>query len=231
MKRSKKYKEVIRKINNSTYYNVDEAIKLAKETSCTKFDSSIDLAMIFKLKEKDKKQSVRGNIIFPNNIGKEVKIAVIGELPEQKIAKSAGADFVGLDDIIKKIEEGWIDFDVLITHPKIMPKIAKLGRYIGKKGLMPNPKNGTVTNDIEKAVKSFKAGKTNFKMNEDGSFQMKIAKVSMDTQQIKDNLLAFVKAVLRELGGIKKENCKSIILSSTMGPSIKVDINSIFEQI
>jgi large subunit ribosomal protein L1 len=192
-----------------------------------KHHSSIDAQISLNLKEKQKKESVRGTISFPNSIGEAPKIAVIAESADQKKAKDAGADFVGLEGLIEKIDKGWTEFDVLIASPSVMIKVAKLGKVIGAKGLMPNPKNDTVTQDIEKSVKNFKAGKTNFKMNEAGMFQISFAKASMKEEQIIENFKELMTSINDSTKTLGENILKSIIISSSMGPSIKVDVNTI----
>jgi large subunit ribosomal protein L1 len=226
MARSKKYKEAKEKIDSKKEYSLDEAIKLAQETSISKFDGSVDVTINLNLKDKEKKQAIKGSIVFPNSFATETKVAVLADTADQKKAKAAGADVVGLDDLMKKIEEGFRDFDVLIATPDVMPKIAQLGKYIGKLGLMPNPKSGTVAKNVEEAIKSFKAGKINFKMSDSGTFQQKIGKTSMDDAQIKENFLAFFKSLSSEVSNLGKEKIKAVLLCSTMGPSVKVDVNS-----
>jgi large subunit ribosomal protein L1 len=227
MKRSKRYNLEEAKIDKNKKYTIVEAIQKSVETSSTKFDSSIDAQISLNLKEKQKKESVRGTISFPNSIGEAPKIAVIAESADQKKAKDAGADFVGLEDLIEKIDKGWTEFDVLIASPSVMIKVAKLGKVIGAKGLMPNPKNDTVTQDIEKSVKNFKAGKTNFKMNEAGMFQISFAKASMKEEQIIENFKELMTSINDSTKTLGENILKSIIISSSMGPSIKVDVNTI----
>lgn len=223
MKRGKKYAASALKVQKAKLYSVDDAVKLVKETASTKFDSSVDALIKLNLKDKQKKESVKGTVTFPNQIGKVAVVAVIAELSDQKEAEKAGADFVGMEEIVKKIEGGWTDFDVLIATPEVMPKIAKLGKYIGKSGLMPNPKNETVTKDIEKAVKSYKAGKVAYKMYDGGVFQIRFAKASMTEDQIKENLKVVVNNIKDETKKFGEGVLKSINISSSMGPAIKID--------
>jgi large subunit ribosomal protein L1 len=231
MKRSKKYLEAKSKVEKSKNYSLDEAVTIVKEVVYSKFDNTIDIFVQLNLKDKQKKESVKGTVVFPNKLGSDVKVAVLAEKADQEKAKKAGADFVGLDDLIKEIENGKSDFDVVIATPDVMAKIAKLGKYIGKKGLMPNPRNGTVTKDVEKAIASFKAGKSSYKMKEGGVFQYKIAKSSMTPDQIKQNLVEFMKSINSEVKKFGDGIYSKISISPTMGPVIHLDLNSVKEKL
>jgi len=210
-------------------YSVDEALKLIKEVSFSKFDGSVDLRITLNLKDKQRKEAVRVSIVFPNSIGNEQIVAVIADANNQKIAKASGADHIGLEDLIEKIEKGWTEFDVLIATPDVMSKVAKLGKVIGQKGLMPNPKTGTVTQDVEKAVKSFKAGKITLKMQEGGIFQIKFGKVSMEEAKLKENFTTLIRAISDEIKKFGDQVYKDMKISPTMGPGINLDINSVKE--
>jgi large subunit ribosomal protein L1 len=229
MKRSKKYKKAVKQIDKSKEYDLNKALDLLDEISYANFDESVELVISLNIKDKQKKESVRGSITFPNSLGDPATIAVIAEKPDQKKAEEAGADFVGLDDLIKKIEEGFTDFDILIATPEVMQKVAKLGKHIGRLGLMPNPKTGTVTKNVGDAVKSFKAGKTNYKMNSDGTFQLKVANMSMDRDQILENIKTFTDAVNRDVKRFGEDVYDRFIISTTMSPAIKIDAGSVLE--
>ena len=227
MKRSKRYKSEVKKIDKSKKYTKEEALKVAKESASSKFDESIDAIIRLNLKDKQKKESVRGTVSFPNIVGESPVVVVIADSADQKKAKTAGADHVGLEDLIEKIDKGWTEFDVLIATPAVMPKIGKLGKVIGARGLMPNPKNDTVTNDVERSVKNFKAGKTNFKMSEQGSFQIRFAKSKMTEEQIVENLNELMNSINDAVKKFGENIIKSVTISSTMGPAIKVDVNTL----
>ncbi len=231
MSRTKKYQEALKKIDKNMNYSLDEAVNLVKEVSYSKFDGSVELQITLNLKEKQKKESIKGTVTYPNVIGDVSRVAVIAEASDQKEAKAAGADEVGLDDLIEKIEKGWMEFDVLIATPETMPKVAKLGKFIGKQGLMPNPKSGTVTSDVQKAVKSFKAGKTSYKMIEGGIFQVKVGKISMEEGKIKENIIAFIKSLNSEVKKLGENIYKQVKIAPSMGPSIKLDVNSLLEEV
>lgn len=227
MKRSKKYIEAKKSIVSSKTYPLEEASQLIKKVSYSKFDGTINISVKLSLKDKQKKDSIRGTVVLPNLLGEAPKVAVICDVSDQEKAKKAGADYVGLDDLIKKIEEGLMDFKVLIATPDVMSKVARLGKVIGKTGLMPNPKNGTVTKDVEKAIESFKSGKTNFKMVEGGLFQFKVAKVGMTEAQIVANVTAFMKSLENEIKKYGENMIKYVGISPSMGPAIYIDPSSI----
>jgi large subunit ribosomal protein L1 len=225
MKRSKNYKKVISKIDKSKKYDIDEAIKLLPEISLTKFAGSIEMSVYLNLNDKQKKESVRGSYSLPNKFGKEIKVLVFCDEADRK--KAEGADFVGGEDLVKEIEAGKSDFDVVITTPGMMVKIAKLGKILGSKGLMPNPKNGTITTDLEGAIKTFKSGKKNFKMSEYALIVGVIGKTDMKPEQIKENIISFVKSIFAEVKKFNPAPFKAISLAPTMGPKISLDVNKV----
>lgn len=231
MKRSKKYKEAASKLQAGKKYSVEESSKLVKEISYSKFDASIDLIMRLGLKDKQKKESVKGTIVFPNLIGTAPRVAVIADGADINTAKEAGADHAGFDDLVKKIEGGWTEFDVLIATPKVMPQIAKLGKVIGKMGLMPNPRNETVTTDVAKAVKNYKSGKSSFKMVQEGVFQVRFAKAKMTDAQIAENLKAILKGIYEEIKKFGDDVIKDISIVPSMGPRIRLDVKSAISEI
>ena len=228
MKRGKRYSEALGKLDKTNLYTKEEAVKLVKETSNTKFDATIDVAMSLNLDTKKADQQLRGAIVLPNGTGKTKKVLVIAKGDAQKAAKEAGADYVGDMDMVEKIEkENWFDFDTLIATPDAMPLLGKLGRVLGPKGLMPNPKTGTVTMDVAKAVSDVKAGRVEYKTDSFGNVHGIIGKVSFDEEKILENLNAFVNTILKlKPATVKGDYVKNITISSTMGPGIKININS-----
>ena len=227
-KRSKKYQEAFSKIEKNKAYGKEEAVKLAKETAITSFDSSIEVAMRLNLDTKKADQQLRGAIVLPKGTGKEVKVLVVAKGDHAKAAKEAGADFVGDTDILEKIEkENWFDFDTMIATPDMMPLLGRLGRVLGPKGLMPNPKTGTVTTDVAKAVQDAKAGRIEYRTDSFGNIHGIIGKASFSEEDLIDNLNAFVSQILKiKPSTVKGDYVKNISISSTMGPGIKIQLNT-----
>ena len=225
-KRSKKYTEAISKIEKNKVYSKEEAVKLVKETSVSSFDGSVEVAMRLNLDTKKADQQLRGAIVLPKGTGKTKRVLVIARGPKAQEAKDAGADFVGDVDILEKIEkENWFEFDTMIATPDMMPLLGKLGRVLGPKGLMPNPKTGTVTMDITKAVED-KAGRVEYRTDSFGNIHGIIGKVSFSEEDLIANLDAFVAQILRiKPATVKGEYVKNISIASTMGPGIKVENN------
>ena len=228
MKRSKKYVEAAKEVEKNKLYTKEEAISLAKKTSTTKFDASVELAINLNLDTKKADQQLRGTICLPNGTGKTKRILVIAKGPKAEEAKQAGADFVGDTDYLEKIEkENWFEFDVLIATPDMMPVLGKLGKVLGPKGLMPNPKTGTVTMDINKAVSEVKQGRIEYRTDSYGNVHAIIGKVSFTEKQLLENLEAFVSLILKtKPATVKGTYVKNISIATTMGPGIKIDINS-----
>ncbi len=228
MKKGKKYVEVAKLVEKNKLYSVEEAISLVKKTSTTKFDSSVEVAMNLNLDTKKADQQLRGTICLPNGTGKTKKILVIAKGPKAAEAKEAGADYVGDVDYLEKIEkENWFDFDTLIATPDMMPQLGKLGKILGPKGLMPNPKTGTVTMDIKKAVSEVKQGRIEYRTDSYGNVHIIIGKVSFKEEQLLENLKAFVSLILKTKPSVVKGTyVKNISISTTMGPGIKIDANS-----
>lgn len=228
MKKSKRYITNIEKIEKNKLYGVEEAIKLVKETSNAKFDSTVEVAMNLNLDVKKADQQLRGAVVLPNGTGKNKKILVLAKGDQAKVAKESGADFVGDIDMITKIEkENWFDFDVIIATPEMMPSLGKIGKLLGPKGLMPNPKTGTVTTDVAKAVEETKKGKVNYRTDSFGNIHVGIGKASFTEEALRENLKAFVSVILKaKPSTVKGAYVKNITLTSTMGPGIKLDINS-----
>ena len=228
MKKSKRYITSIEKIEKNKLYSIEEAIKLVKETSNAKFDSTVEVAMNLNLDVKKADQQLRGAVVLPNGTGKSKKILVLAKGDQAKIAKESGADFVGDIDMITKIEkENWFDFDVIIATPEMMPALGKIGKLLGPKGLMPNPKTGTVTTDVAKAVEETKKGKVNYRTDSFGNIHVGIGKASFTEEALSENLKVFVSVILKaKPSTVKGAYVKNITLTSTMGPGIKLDINS-----
>lgn len=230
MKNEKKQKVTKIQIEKRPY-SLDEATSLVTQVSTTKFTASVDLDIVLNLKEKDKKEVIRGSITFPHSLGEDKKVVVICEEKDAKVALEAGASKAG-PELVDEIANGFSDFDIVIATPAVMPKMVKLGKALGPKGLMPNPKNGTVTTDIAKAVLSFKSGKFNFKTAQDQPvIRVKIAKVNMKPEEIKANLATTLKAVFAESKKFANSPFKKVTLKSTMGAGIKLDINDIMQSI
>lgn len=209
-------------------YSLEEASELVKEITFTKFDSSVDLDIRLGVDPKKADQMVRGVVSLPHGVGKDVRVLVLCTPDKEQDAKDAGADHVGLDDYVKKIEGGWTDIDVIITMPTVMAQVGKLGRVLGPRGLMPNPKSGTVTMDIGQAVKEVKAGKIDFKVDKFGIIHTSVGKVSFDSDKIKDNALEMIQTVSKlKPASAKGTYFKSITLSSTMSSGIAIDKSSI----
>lgn len=228
MKKSKRHIENLKKVEKNKLYSVEEAIKLAKETSNSKFDSTLEVAMNLNLDVKKADQQLRGAVVLPNGTGKSKKILVLAKADKAKEAVSAGAEYVGDIDMIDKIaKENWFDFDVIIATPDMMPALGKIGKILGPKGLMPNPKTGTVTTDVKKAVDETKKGKVEYRTDTFGNVHAIFGKASFDDAKLAENLKSFVEVILKAKPQTVKGNyVKNISISSTMGPGIKIDVNS-----
>ncbi len=225
MKKGKKYVEAKKLVESSKLYTKEEAVKLVKETSTTKFDASVEIAMRLNLDTKKADQQLRGAIVLPNGTGKTKKVLVLAKGPMATAAKEAGADYVGDMDMIQKIEtENWFDFDVIVATPDMMPALGKIGKVLGPKGLMPNPKTGTVTMDTAKAVADIKKGRVEYRTDSYGNVAATIGKVSFTEEQLIENMNAFVSLILKSKpAAVKGEYIKNISIASTMGPGIKID--------
>ena len=228
MKKGKKYVEVSKLVEKNKLYTSEEAVELVKETNPTKFDASVELAMRLNLDTKKADQQLRGALVLPNGTGKTKKVLVLARGAQAEAAREAGADYVGDMDMIAKIEqENWFDFDVIIATPDMMPVLGKLGKLLGPKGLMPNPKTGTVTMDTAKAVKEVKGGRVEYRTDSYGNVHVLVGKVSFTEEQLLENIKAFVSLIMKSKPSVVKgEYIKNISVSSTMGPGIKIDSKS-----
>lgn len=224
-RRSKKYTEALSKIEKNKVYTKEEAIKLVKETSTSSFDGSVEVAMKLNLDTKKADQQLRGAIVLPKGTGKTKKVLVIAKGEKANQAREAGADYVGDVDMLEKIEkENWFDFDTMIATPDMMPLLGKLGKVLGPKGLMPNPKTGTVTMDVVKAIQEVKAGRVEYRTDSYGNIHGIIGKVSFSDEDLLANLDAFVTHIIKlRPATVKGDYVKNLAISSTMGPGIKVE--------
>jgi large subunit ribosomal protein L1 len=224
VKLSKNRKISLEKIDVEKSYSLDEASALVKEVTTTKFDSSVDLAIRLGVDPKKANEMVRGVVSLPHGTGKSLKLLALVTPDKEEEAKKAGADLVGLDDYIEKIKKGWVDVDVIVTMPSVMGKLGPLGKFLGPRGLMPNPKTGTVTMDIAKAVSDIKGGKIDFKVDKSGIIHASVGKVSFTADKIKDNANELIKTIIKlKPSGAKGTYIKSISMSSTMSPGIAIE--------
>jgi large subunit ribosomal protein L1 len=227
---TKNQKSALEKIEPGKQYSLSDASKLLKELTFTKFDASVDMDVRLGIDPKKANQMVRGIVTLPHGTGKQVRVLVLCTPDKEEEAKQAGADYVGLDDYIEKIQQGWTDIDVIITMPSVMAKIGKLGRVLGPRGLMPNPKSGTVTMEIGKAVTEVKGGKIDFKVDRYGIVHSTVGKVSFSADKIMENAREFLQTIIKlKPASAKGTYIKSIYLSSTMSPGIRVDAKALDE--
>lgn len=228
MKITKRTKEILKKAEPNKKYSVNEAIVKVKENASAKFDESVDIAMRLGVDPRQADQLIRGTVALPHGTGKSVKVLVITKPERQDEALKAGADYAGLDEYIKKFQEGWTDCDVIIATPDVMSELGKLGKILGPKGLMPNPKSGTVTQDIAKAVQEVKAGRIEFRVEKAGIVHACVGKASFDEKKLEENVMTFVNQIIRmKPSTAKGQYVKSITLSSTMGPGIQINRSEI----
>jgi large subunit ribosomal protein L1 len=227
-KLTKKHKEALAKFDKNAEYSLAEAVKLVKDITYTKFDASVDVSVRLGVDPRKANQMVRGSVTLPHGTGKDLRVLVLCTPDKEEEAKAAGADFVGLDEYIQKIKGGWTDVDVVITMPSVMPKVGQLGRILGPRGIMPNPKTGTVTMEIGKAVQAAKAGKIDFKVDKFGIIHNGVGKVSFDETKLIENISELVNTIVKlKPASAKGTYVKSIYISSTMSPGIAVDPKSI----
>jgi len=228
MTQGKRHLDNINKINSNENYDLGEAVELLKKSAAPKFDETIDLSINLGVDPRHADQLVRGTISMPHGTGKDVSILVIAKGDSVDKALSAGAEYAGSDEYLEKIKNGWTDFDSIIATPEMMPELGKLGRVLGPRGLMPNPKTGTVTTDVEKAVKEIKAGKIEYKVEKNGIIHVGVAKMSFDKEKIVENVSVFINAVKKaKPSAVKGVYMKKVTLSSTMGPGIKLDYDKV----
>ena len=223
-KRGKRYNDISQKVDKLKIYTPEEALDLVFDTKSAKFVETVELAVRLGVDPRHADQQVRGTVVLPHGTGKSVKILVITSGENIQKALDAGADFAGDDEYINKIQGGWLDFDLVIATPDMMPKLGKLGRTLGTKGLMPNPKSGTVTTDVEKTVEEFKKGKVAFKVDKLGSIHLPIGKVNFDKQAIVDNFKVALDQIIKlKPSASKGQYLRTVAISLTMGPGIKID--------
>ena len=227
-KKGKKYLQALELIEKGKLYTKEEACDLVKKTSTSNFDGSVEVAIKLNLDTRKSDQQLRGAIVLPNGTGKSKKILVLSKTDQAKVAKEAGADFVGDVDMLEKIEkENWLDFDVIVATPEMMPLLGKLGKILGPRGLMPNPKTGTVTTDVKKAIDDIKKGRVEYRTDTYGNIHAIIGKASFDVNKLVENLDAFVGVIIKSKPStVKGQYLKSVSVASTMGPGIKIDLNS-----
>jgi len=226
-KHGKKYAEAVKNVNAEALYEGREAVDLVKKMAAAKFDETVEVAVRLGVDPKKQDQAVRGVVVLPHGTGKTKRVLVFAKGDKAKEAEAAGADFVGDVDMINKIQQGWFDFDVCVATPDMMSEVGKLGRILGGKGLMPNPKAGTVTFDVTKAVQEIKAGKIEYRLDKAGQIHAPIGKVSFDAEKLGENLKALIDALVRaKPAAAKGVYLKSAAVSSTMGPSVKLNISS-----
>ncbi|MDN5364149.1 MAG: large subunit ribosomal protein [Eubacteriales bacterium] len=223
-KRGKKYLEAAKQVDRNVLYEPQEALELVKKIAPAKFDETVEVAVRLGVDPRHADQQVRGAVVLPHGTGRSVKVLVFAKGEKAKEAEAAGADYVGAEELIAKIEDGWLDFDVAVATPDMMSQVGKLGRILGPKGLMPNPKTGTVTFDVEKAVKDIKAGKIEYRVDKAGIVHAPIGKVSFDTEKLLENFRTLMEALIKARPAeTKGQYIRSVTVSSTMGPGVKIN--------
>lgn len=221
---SKRFNEAKKLVDRDKFYTVEDAVALAKEASTAKFDETVEVSFNLNVDPRHADQQIRGAMVLPNGTGKSQTVAVVAEGDKAKEAEDAGADFVGSDELIQKIQGGWLDFDVLIATPNMMGKLGRLGRILGPRGLMPNPKTGTVTMDVTKAVEEVKKGKITYRVDKEGNINVLIGKVSFDNDKLVENFKAVYNTILKARPAkVKGTYIKNLVLSTTMGPGIHIE--------
>jgi large subunit ribosomal protein L1 len=223
----KKYLEALKLVDRTKAYHPEEAISLVKKTSFAKFDETVELHLRMGVDPRHADQQVRGVAILPHGLGKQLRVLVFAQGEAQRIAQEAGADYVGSDDIIKKIEEGWLEFDIAIATPDMMPRIGKLGKILGRRGLMPNPKSGTIAQpaDLPRVIADSRKGRVEFKLDKTSIIHTPVGKVSFDEKRLLENLAAIIEAVVKaKPAGAKGQYIKSATITTSMGPGIRLDL-------
>ncbi|GAF36537.1 50S ribosomal protein L1 [Lentilactobacillus farraginis] len=229
-KRGKQYKAALEQVEAGKAYPVQDAVKLVKKIDYAKFDATVEIVFNLNVDTKQADQQLRGAVVLPNGTGKEQTVIVFAKGDKAKDAQAAGADFVGDADLVEKIQDGWLDFDVAIATPDMMAQVGRLGRVLGPKGLMPNPKTGTVTMDVAKAVKESKAGKVTYRTDRDGNVAVPVGKVSFDDEQLIGNLKTIEDVIVKARpASVRGTYVKNVSISSTFGPGVKVDLESFAE--
>lgn len=224
----KKYAEAAKKVDQTKSYSVAEAMNLVKETSYVNFDASVEVSFRLNVDPRHADQQIRGAMVLPHGTGKSQKVLVVAQGPKEQEATEAGADYVGGKELLEKIQKGWFDFDVIIATPNMMGELGKLGRILGPKGLMPNPKTGTVTMDVAKAVDDVKKGKIEYRVDKEGNINLMIGKVSFGEEKLAENFKAIYDVILRARpAAVKGVYMKNVVVSACMGPAIKLDVASI----
>ncbi len=222
--RSKSYQSMLAKIDRTQRYPLEDGLRLVLETARAKFDETVEMAVRLGVDPRQADQNVRGTVVLPHGMGKPVRVLVFAKGEKEKEAREAGADFVGAEDLIKKITDGWLDFDKAVATPDMMGAVGRIGKILGPRGLMPNPKPGTVTVDVAKAVKEIKAGKLEFRVDKAGIVHVPVGKVSFGTEKLLDNTGAVLASILRAKPASAKGNyILGVTLSTTMGPGVKID--------
>ena len=229
MKRGKKYTEAAKKVDRTKQYEVEEAVKLIKEVAAAKFDETVEAHIRLGVDGRHADQQIRGAVVLPHGTGKTVKILVFAKGPKADEAQAAGADYVGAEELIPKIQnEGWLDFDVVVATPDMMGVVGRLGRVLGPKGLMPNPKAGTVTMDVTKAISDIKAGKVEYRLDKTNIIHVPVGKASFTEEQLADNFQTLMDAILKaKPAALKGAYLKSVTLTSTMGPGVKLNVGKL----
>jgi large subunit ribosomal protein L1 len=231
-KHGKNYNEAVKQVDKATSYLANEAVALAKKVAHTKFDETVELHLRMGLDPRNASQQVRGVALLPHGLGKPVRVLVFAQGEAEKISKDAGADYAGGDELVKKIEGGWLEFDTAIATPDMMGKVGKLGKILGRKGLMPNPKSGTVVpaGDLPRVIEDARKGRVEFRLDRTAIIHVPLGKVSFDDDKLVDNLTAVMEAIVKaKPSGAKGQYVKSAFLTTTMGPGIKLDLKTILE--
>ena len=224
----KAYRAALARVNRAQRYLLEEGLRLVHETARAKFDETVDMAVRLGVDPRQADQNIRGTVVLPHGMGKEVRVLAFAKGEKEKEAQEAGADFVGAEDLIKKISDGWLDFDKAVATPDMMGAVGRIGKILGPRGLMPNPKTGTVTLDIAKAVQEIKAGKLEFRVDKAGIIHVPIGRVSFDVEKLLDNAKVILASVLRAKPASAKGNyVQGVTLSTTMGPGVKIDLSQV----